>query len=277
MTRGMGFRPDSLWDQWDDQWSRHAVSTIGRVGLLPMSASASSLRCDWRHLLDRVSDQKNSNSCVGQFVSNAVYLAGQAGHSLGRCAVVKRPSVLWSYAVARLRDLAAQGVPAAQRMAYLHDDGCQPRMMMLGCQENGLVAEERWPFDLASINAAIPFDLDIGAADATLTGWYGISAPGSPDVMRAALDAGHFPGFALEVHENFTDASGAETYSDVRGDLVGYHMITAIGHRPGAILILNSWSENWGDGGCLWISDDIIASPYVTHRMIVTAAPSGLA
>ena len=257
MSRGMGFIPDSLADQFAAREQRPVVG-VGSHALLSGTGSIATSR-DWRHLLDRVSDQGPTNSCVGQFVSSAVYLAGQAQN-----APVLRPSALWSYAVARLRDHYGQ----------LVDLGCRPSQMMLGCEENGLVAESRWPFEVDAVNVAPPFDADIAGADALLTGWYSADMMDIPAALRLALDKGHFPGLAMEVHEDFGNVNGFDVYDEPRGDLVGSHMVTLVGYRPGAFLLLNSWGRTWADEGCCWVSERFVASHYCKQRVVVTAAPA---
>jgi hypothetical protein len=260
MPRGLGYIPDAIEHQIEDEVERAIVG--GPRALLSGSSFGASR--EWRHLVDRVADQGATNSCVGQWLSNAVYLAGRAAEVMGTGARVKRPSALWSYAIARWKD--AHGL--------LVDDGCQPRSMMLGAQEHGIVAEDRWPFDPADVNVAPPFDADVAGADAHLTGWYGIGAAHASDLMRSALDRGHFPGFAIDVYDNFYDHNGTATYDEPKGEWRGSHMITAVAHRPGAICILNSWSKHWADDGYAWLSDALIESVHVRQRLVITAAPA---
>lgn len=271
--RGMGFIADEPHHRAADALDRPFIGEQ-RVGLLrysePKDVRLSRTSRDWRHLRDRVSDQKGTNSCVGQFVSTAVYMAGQAQASLGTGVAVKRPSALWSYGVARLR---------ASGGGQLVDLGCSPRHMMLGAQEHGIVAEERFPFDPALVNGPFPVDLDLAGADALLTGYYMIDADDADEHFALALDKGHFPGLALDVYENFYDANGSEPYDDVAGEQRGSHMVTATAFRPDPmggfqIGIDNSWSLGWGDDGFLWLTSRFVRSRHVQHRTVITAAPA---
>lgn len=257
MSRGMGFLCDSLADQFAARTERPLVG-VGSRALLSAAGPLATSR-DWRHLLDRVSDQGPTSSCVWQFISTAAYLAGQAQNT-----PVKRPSVLWGYAVTRWKDQYGQ----------LFDLGCRPSQAMFCGQEHGLVAEDRWPFEVDAVNVAPPFDADVAGADALLTGWYSADLMDIPSALRIALDKGHFPGLAMEVHEDFWDVNGFDVYDEPRGDFVGNHMVTLAGYRPGAFLLLNSWGRQWGDEGCTWVSDRFVASHYCKQRMVVTAAPA---
>jgi hypothetical protein len=258
MARGMGFICDTLADVFAAREERPLVG--GGVGsLFSGRTTGHATSRDWRHLLDHVVDQGPTNSCVGQFLSSAVYLAGQAQNE-----PVKRPSALWSYAGARWRD----------NYGVLEDIGCRPTQLMLAGQEHGLVAEERWPFEVASVNVPPPFDADVAGADALLTGWYSADLMDVPLALRLALDKGHFPGVAMEVRDSFYDVRPFDVFDEPRGEFRGNHMVTLVGYRPGAFLLLNSWGRGWGDDGSCWVSDRFIASHYCKQRMVVTAAPA---
>lgn len=258
----MGYKPDLLAEQGEDRDERPLRDE--HVGLIRERVGISSSRT-WVHLVDRVLDQSSTNSCVGQSLSTAIYLRGAYELAMGIGPGVARPSALWSYGVARWKDSAGA----------LVDDGCRPRQALYGAQEHGIVSDARWPFDPADVNVAPPFDLDLAGADALLTGWY--SADGdanTADAMRAALDVGHFPIFAIDVYENFFEYHGLDVYSQPAGAWRGQHMLTAIAYRPGAIGFLNSWGADAHDGGFGWFADDFIRSHYTKQRLVVTAAPA---
>ena len=253
MARQFGAIPDDPDLAEADARSRHVALLLGRVRSAPASI-------DLSHHLDTVLDQENSGSCVGHWFSNAIYLTGQAQ---GR--PVPRPSRRWSYAVARLRE----------QRGVLIDDGCRPRDCVMGALEHGIVAEERFPWDVATVNELPPFDLDVAGSDALFTGFYKVDGD-VPALLRLALASGHVPGFAMQVHEDFGDLGAFDLYDTPRGTLLGRHMVTVIGTRPGAFRILNSWGTDWADGGFGWLSERFVASAFVGDRYVVVSAPAGV-
>lgn len=210
---------------------------------------------DYRHLLDSVPNQANTNSCVAQWFSTAIYLAGQAQ---GR--PVPRPSVRWAYNVARYID----------QPNMLVDLGSSARDMCFGCSRHGIISEDRFPFEPAKVNEPPPFDADIAGADALFTGYYRAS---TADDIHVALEQGHFPGTAIRVYSNFMSWNNEDTYVKSNGKFEGLHMLTAIGCKPGKILYLNSWGKNWGSGGFIWIADSFVDSSEAFDKYVVTAAP----
>lgn len=250
--KGFGAIPDRLEDAEHDARHRHIAGLIGR------DAGVLSAAIDWTDHLDRIPDQGASSSCVGQAMSTAIYLAGQALR-----APVPRPSAAWSYAVARYYD--TPGV--------LVDVGCRPRSAVLGALRHGIVAESRVPFDPAAVNVAPPLDADVAGADALFTGYYRVAGD-VPLLLRMALEKGHVPMLSMVVHESFQDLGRGATYAEPEGTELGRHMVAIAGYRPGSFCLVNSWGTGWADGGTCWIADRFIASSYVQDVYVVTAAPA---
>lgn len=249
MSLYFGHIPDRLVDAEHDGRTRHIGGLIGSGLTVPESVDHS------RHL-DFVPDQGRTNRCVGWFTSSAIYLTGQ---TLGQ--PVKRPSAKWAYDVARYFDTPS----------VLVDVGCRPRSMMLGLERHGIVAEERLASTESNVNEHPPFDADIAGGDALFSGYYKVEGD-VPALLRSALAKGHIPGFAMVVHESFTDIRSG-VYDQPDGAELGRHMVTLVGYRPGAFLLLNSWGTGWGDSGFCWVSDRFVASHFVSDRYVVTAAP----
>lgn len=260
--RGLGFIHDLLDHVEEDRLLRPLFDSIGAARLTGVTPSFATSR-DWRHLNDKVLNQGGTSSCVPHFVNRGVFLAGQAQGT-----PVKAPAIRWSYDVARYRDSRGN----------LVDAGCRPRAMFEGLSDSGMIAEERYPFDPAKINEPPPFDLDVKAADAKLTGWYDIpEGAAAPDQLRAASDKGHFPGLAIDVYTSLDNLGPYDVYDQPAGDFRGSHMVTVVGYRPGQILILNSWGPDWADAGYGWISDRFVASHFTRYRGVITSVPTGLA
>lgn len=248
--RGMGCIPDRLIDAERDASDRHIGHLVGASASYPDSI-------DFRKYLDAVPDQGATSRCVAWYVSSAVYLAGQV-----RGTPVPRPSAKWNYDVARYVD--TPGV--------LVDIGSRCWSMLQGLGQHGMISEARLPSTNENVNEPPPFDADLYGADALLTGYYKLEGRLST-LIRMTLAAGHLPGFAMVVHESFQDLARGELYDEPDGMELGRHMVTCIGYRPGAILLLNSWGRFWADDGFCWVSDRFVDSHYVFDRYAITAAP----
>lgn len=249
MSFGLGCIPCTAEEAAEDCVRRHVGQLIG-------GARASASHVDHSHLLDFVPDQSTTMSCVGQWHSSAIYLAGQA-----QGLPVPRPSRRWSYLVARYR--SSPGL--------LVDAGSSVRQMCEGTAEHGIVSEERLPFEPHRINEPPPFDADLAGDDALFTGFY--RADASAEQLRRALELGQFPGIAIQVYQNFFDHREG-VYDDIAGAYSGgAHMLTLVGYRPGAFLVLNSWGEGWGEDGFCWMSERFVESRHAFDRYVVTAAP----
>lgn len=248
--RGCGAIPDKLIDAELDGRTRHIAGLIGA------QAGYATAR-DWTHLLDFVPDQGATNRCVGWSFSSGMYLAGQA-----KGQPILRPSPKWLYDIARYYD--TPGV--------LVDVGSRPRSMALAAAQHGVIAEARLESTESNVNEPPPFDADLAGADALFTGYYKVDG-NVPTLLRMALDKGHFPTLAMVVHESFQDLGRDAVYDEPDGMELGRHMVTLVGYRASAFLLLNSWGKSWAADGLCWISDRFVASQYVSDRYVVTAAP----
>lgn len=252
MMRALGAIPDTLDVVAEDIVKRPLSQLVG---------FAASVRAERDHspFLDAIYDQGVTNSCVGWWLSNAIYLAGQIAGT-----PVERPSVRWLYSVARWWDTPN----------VLNDWGCRPRSALMGATEHGVISSSALPWAEEDVNDRVPLEVDVAAAVVTLTGWYRAAGGHIPTLLRLALDAGHIPGLALQVHDSFFQYTSG-IYDEPAGTMHGHHMVTVVGYRPGAFLVANSWGNGWGEAGFAWLSDHFVESHYVSDRYVVTAVPAG--
>lgn len=248
--RGCGAIADRLKHVELDAQMRHVA---GLIGADPTIQSAR----DWSAHLDFVPDQLGTNRCVGWSFSSALYLAAQLHGS-----PILRPSAKWLYDIGRYHDSPD----------VLVDVGSRPRSVCLAASRHGIVSEQSLPSTVANVDTPPPFDADIIGADALFTGYYKVEGE-VPTLLRMALNKGHFPTFAMAVHESFLDLGRVAVYDEPRGAMYGRHMVTLVGYREGAFLVLNSWGRTWGAEGFCWLTDRFISSSYVSDRYVVTAAP----
>ncbi len=236
-----------------------AIRSVGRLLGARIHVRPESI--SHRHLVDEVRDQGSTGSCVGQAISNAVHLYGRF-----RAYGSAHPSAKGVYDVARL--MVRPGEP-------LVDVGSYPSMAFAGVQLYGLASEERWPLTNENVNEAPPLDVFMAGASAKLSGWYRIpNGRSRVEDFEAALEDGHFPVFGMKVDDSFIQWHTEDTWGGPTSEPRGGHMMTAIGYRPDAIQVLNSWGESWGSKGCIWIAKSVFSS--TIDAFVVTSAPSSV-
>lgn len=270
---GLGHRPDNRVEE---------SASLGSPSAFAGSSALTASERDWRFLDSTVYSQDDSSTCVAQSASMAVFLRGQAAALRGEGPAVKRPSVLQGYLFGQLEDQRLDGIPLHERKIV--DAGMRARSLLLAWQRYGIASEEYLPFDTAFLKQVVaaptaeeaskllPFDIDVAAADAKLTGWKRIEGPKS-DELALALDVAHMPIMAIRVHENFQGWDGRGVYREPAGKYVGNHMMAAVAFRPGAICFRNSWGSSWGDGGHVWIASEFLDGLNGLDAWRITAAP----
>ena len=236
MNRGLGHVADLEQHVEHDLKHRH----IGQlVGAAPIGAPTS---LDYSSLLRQIPDQGSSSSCVGQAFATSIYL-----HAQITAQPIPRPSAKAIYDAARLLD--------APRDA-MADFGSRPRSAILGMQDFGLVAEDRWPLTADNVNVPPPLDVWQHGLGQLLTGWYRIaSGEGAAMLVRSALTRGFCPTFAMPVDVDYQNVSDGTVYNGLYRSSVGSHMQCIDGFGDGWLLVANSWGSSWGVRGHARLSD----------------------
>lgn len=256
------------------------------TGLVGRNGAGIQENHDLRELCPLVFQQGFTESCVAQSWAMAAYMCGEGqarrAELEGRDPTPYRipiPSVLQAWMMAQYEDMALE--PLDQRR--VRNQGVRVGSLVKALRTSGVVSESRFVLDLNQValwdtlqrGPEMPLDVDIAAADALLTGDYGIGGSAAPFLIRMALDKWHIPAIAFHVDQSFMDLRGIEVeFSDMRGPPMGRHMMVIVGSRPGWILVKNSWGAEWGDGGYAWVSDDyIIARHAACETVVYTTAP----
>ncbi len=255
MIRGVGWKRD-VFDARD--WKARML--FGAPLRLPADA------LDLVRFVDRPNDQGDSSSCVGQAIGKAIHVR------LRKLGVFDmEPSCLGIYTTARRIGLAN---PASK----LEDEGCYPRDAMKGINLIGVSKEEAWPFDLARVNAELPFDVLQGAARFSVFSWYRIDAWGAsrPSAVAQALSKGYPVVFGMELWEAFFDYREG-TITGVVGKDSGGHMMLIVGYRTRfdgkmEFLLLNSWGTTWGEAGYAWLHEDLVANQRASDFNVIQVA-----
>ncbi|HVJ94875.1 MAG TPA: C1 family peptidase [Labilithrix sp.] len=252
--RLLGYIPDAP----DDRDRRFGASPI--LASPPLTGAAS---YDYRHLdSPRV---QLGNSCVGQSIAAAAYLAMRIAGT-----PITFPSALLPYTGARL----IGDPPKLPGEAKLSDWGCSPRYAMLFAREHGMVAEERWRESSDTINAVPPLDVWQEGECAQLESFYRIpDGAGSSDAIREALRRGYCPFFGMQIDERY-DQIGSRVYDAPGGKQRGGHCQVLVGWIDvlGAFVVRNSWGRGFGDEGYAYVSASFI-DHYSTDKWVIRALP----
>ncbi len=86
--------------------------------------------------------------------------------------------------------------------------------------------------------------------------------------VKTALANNNVVIFGMRTHENFTKYRGG-IYDRIEGPNLGGHAMALIGYddSKNAFLLINSWSEQWGEKGYGWISYQLFGE--LTHTAVV--------
>jgi len=236
MKRGLGHVADLDQHVEDDLRNRHIGHLVGAA----LVGAPTSL--DYSGLLRQIPDQGGSSSCVGQAFATSIYL-----HAQITAQPIPRPSPKAIYDGARLLDAPHEAMV---------DFGSRPRSAIIGMQDFGLVAEDRWPLNESNVNVPPPLDVWQAGLGQMLSGWYRIaSGQGAATLVRSALTRGFCPTFAMPVDVDYQNIADGTIYDGLYHASIGSHMQCVDGFGTGWLLVANSWGSSWGVRGHARISD----------------------
>lgn len=249
--RGCGFHDDPREIVSAQLVAYHARDLVG--------AASSSLprEFSWRAHVPGVANQGSTNSCVGQAFASSLEL-----RSILMGSPIRRPSAKAIYDLARME---------RNRTAPLFDGGCGPQDAINGIKLSGIVAEERWPLTAENVNVKPEWDVFQHGLAATIGQHYRIQdGNGAAQLLREAVHQRYLPVFAMDVYENFQDYDGSGVYRATGGRFVGRHMQVVVGWGDDYLEVLNSWGDEWGDGGFSRISESFIQSKAAGSFIVLT-------
>jgi hypothetical protein len=216
-THGMGHIRDGLLR------STHAAPQRF-IGSIPDTYS-------FANKVDRIRDQGGVHSCVGQALARALHIvAGGKG---------KYPSALGIYTIARMYRYTGP----------LTDGGSVPALGMYGMRDWGVCAEEDWYGD---INEEPGWTSIKRCSEYTAI----VSHRVFLEDIRKNLAKDIPVCVSIVADQAFQDHRGTKEIGDRKGPKIDNHFVCAVGYRPGAVLVVNSWGDGWGDGGFAWIADE---------------------
>lgn len=220
---GMGWRPQPK-DERDNIFC--VDSSIGD----DLGNNHKSLR-KWVH---SVYDQGGSSSCVAQFFKAGVQI---------REAIKGLPydpiSAYYLYAMARL----AEG-------RRLRDGGSYPRLAAQAMRKFGAPSLSVWPDVRKNLNRHPSITAAMSGMQRRLGRYEYISAGRdmTGDLVKRAIQKGLPVGAGLRIGSDWFGAKAGQVLEPTN-DPVGGHMITIVGYGDDTYEILNSWGDDWCDGG----------------------------
>lgn len=249
MNRRLGLIPD-LQEHVDEDLRLRPLTAMKVGGAeLPVSVSL-------RQYVDRVRDQKQSSSCVGQSVARAIHIRTQMLGSKHPF-----PSALAIYTGARSRELPLRGPGDASRLG-LTDDGCRPRFAMEAVTDaelSCLVPEDEWPLDMSLVNERLPLDI-FQTGNSLFVRWHRIGGSGRARtrLVKESLAAGYPVVFGMQLDAFYENFDGG-VYEPI-AESIGNHMQCIDSYNRELFGVVNSWGDRWNRGGYVNIHADVLGS-----------------
>jgi C1A family cysteine protease len=206
---------------------------------------------DLTSLAPPVGNQGVQNSCVGWAVAYAArtIIANTAGGD-------KSGPFSPSYIYNRGRTLEAAGNPS--NSVNDCNTGMQIETALGLLQGFGVLPIKDFPYSETQCFRIPTVDEDYIAKQYAISGWG--RAMAREDVLQSiATKTPVIVG--IKLYANFRDFSGASTYKQIAGNLVGPHALVILGYNDTkhAYRIMNSWgTTKWGDRGFAWVDYDTL-------------------
>lgn len=121
----------------------------------------------------------------------------------------------------------------------------------------------------------IPSDRVFASASLNkIRGWRTISR-GQIETVKGELYRGNPVIVAMAVTEGFHRVRGATVFNDVNTKPKGFHAMNIVGYddQKGAFKLLNSWGNEWGEGGFGWVDYDTLRMRGVGYFVMQVDVP----
>jgi C1A family cysteine protease len=252
--RGLGWKRSG--PKPGDASARHLI----RAGQVPTAATC-------RPQILTILDQGQLGSCV----ANATAQACRA--SMVRQGAQNPPigSRLWLYYLARAFDHDTA-----------NDDGTFGRNAFMALVQFGLPPETLWPYSDQGIQFTLEpsvsaFSAAFDQSAVSNPRYYRIDESGAArvDAVKAAIAAGHCVVFGTSVSEQFTsqDPGGTIIQPPVGIPIAGGHELLIAEYDESSFGIVNSWGDQWGQGGWCRFAPSYIESDMTDDLWVVDTTP----
>lgn len=207
-----------------------------------------------------ISDQSYIGSCVAN--AGVDMLEMLRGLDLLRQAPDETPTVeqlsrLFLYWISRC-------VTGDQKL----DKGTYIRNAMSQCMTVGVAPEKFWEYDIGQVFTSPPLWVFNAASDNKINGLFRIDSYGDErsDDVETAVRANHPVVFGTAVGVEYQQYRGGGNAFEAPNHSIGGHAQIIVGVRrrldgKREFLVRNSWSEEWGDAGHAWISEQYLEDP----------------
>lgn len=205
------------------------------------------IREEYPQIPDRIKDQGNANSCVG----NGLGLAFETCQIELLSKLKSNPF----YFGTSIEDIARLFIYYNGRLIdgdTDQDEGTFIRSGILGLRKYGVCRETVWPYDVAKVLEK-PSDQAYaeGKSHLTPTG-YRVNHTKIEEIQKS-LALGYPVVFGATLYESFQDigANGRVVMPQKTENVLGGHCMTILGYNTDLELLIvgNSWGKKWGDKG----------------------------
>lgn len=212
---------------------------------------------DLTHHVIEILDQGNAGSCVAHAYAYAIMIAESQ-------AKLPYDPISREYLYYNARALTGD---------QNEDNGTYLRSAAKALQVMGAAPETAWPYKMSTLNK----DPGIQAhmlAHPRRNGTYqriGSKRDARCNSIRRALAAGHAVVFGAELPERFMDyTSGVISVPTDADTIVGGHAVCICAYDATSFTIVNSWTDEWGEGGFARLSPEFIGSEFCDDFWIVS-------
>lgn len=230
----------------------------------PRVLAALPKKVDLRAHCPPVLDQGELGSCTAHAIANA-HRFDQMKQGIARSFL---PSRLFIY----YNERAIEGTLRSDAGAMIRDG-------IKTLAKQGACPEPLWPYDIAKFATKPPARAFAEAEKHQAIAYQRLTQ--SLAQMKGCLAAGYPFVFGFSVYERFESAAVAKTgkvpLPGPNEKSLGGHAVLAVGYDDAGhnVIVMNSWSERWGDKGCFYlpyayINDASLAGDFWTVRVVET-------